>query len=139
MTVIEFLKQYGIEQHKADRLLAEYNKERELIDSIKSPLGSDGEPHDSGTSRRTEDAAIRLSDKLYEYEAAKVDAIEKRQLVFNAIVDIPGIEGDVLYERYINLKSWPEVIKTIHCSKRAVFYYHSRALKKVKVCTTLHF
>lgn len=139
MTAIDFLRQYEVEKNKADRLLAEYNKERELIDAVKSPLGSDGEPRGSGTSRRTEDAAIRLSDKLYEYEVAQLNAIEKRQIVFNAIVDIPGIEGDVLLERYINLKSWPEVIEAVHCSRRAVFYYHRRGLKKIKVCTTLHF
>lgn len=139
MTVIEFLRQYEIQQRKADRLEAEYNEEREMVDSLKSPLGSDGEPHGSGISKRVEDAAVRLADKLFAYEMAKIDAIEKRQIVFNAIIDVPGVEGDVLFERYVNLRSWNNVMKTVHCSRRALFYYHKKGLKKVKVCTHLHF
>lgn len=138
MTPIEFLRQYGIEQRKADRLLAEYNKEREQIDAIKSPLASDGEPHGSGISKKVEDAAVRLADKLLDYEMARLDALETRQIIFDAINAVPGIEGDVLFERYVNLKSWDSVMKSVHCSRRAVFYYHRQGLKKIKVCTLLH-
>ena len=129
MTAKEFLRQYEYADKKAKRLQAEYERELELIDSVRSTLGGDGMPHGSGISRRTEDAAIRLSEKAEKWKDAQTDAIHKRQLVFDAIHDIDGVEGDVLYQKYINYEqTWEEIAQALHYSVRGIQYAHGRAL-----------
>ena len=132
MTAKEYLKQYEYADKKAKRLQAEYEREMELIDSVRSTLGGDGMPHGSGISRRTEDAAIRLSEKAEKWKDAQTDAIHKRQLVFDAIHDIDGVEGDVLYQKYINYEqTWEEIAQVLHYSVRGIQYAHGRALLTV--------
>ena len=129
MTAKEYLKQYEYADKRAKRLQAEYERELELIDSVRSTLGGDGMPHGSGISRRTEDAAIRLSEKAEKWKDAQTDAIHKRQLVFDAIHDIDGVEGDVLYQKYINYdQTWEEIAQALHYSVRGIQYAHGRAL-----------
>ena len=129
MKAKDFLKQYEYADKKAKRLQAEYERELELIDSVRSTLGGDGMPHGSGISRRTEDAAIRLSEKAEKWKDAQTDAIHKRQLVFDAIHDIDGVEGDVLYQKYINYEqTWEEIAQALHYSVRGIQYAHDRAL-----------
>ena len=129
MKAKDFLKQYEYADKKAKRLQAEYERELELIDSVRSTLGGDGMPHGSGISRRTEDAAIRLSEKAEKWKVAQTDAIHKRQLVFDAIHDIDGVEGDVLYQKYINYgQTWEEIAQALHYSVRGIQYAHGRAL-----------
>ena len=129
MKAKEFLRQYEYADKKAKRLQAEYERELELIDSVRSTLGGDGMPHGTGVSRRTEDAAIRLADKAMRWKMAQVEAIEKRQEVFELIHGIKDIEGDVLYEKYINYdKTWDEIAHTLNYSIRGVQYAHGRAL-----------
>lgn len=129
MTAKEFLKQYEDLNRKALRLKHEYETELEKIDAIGSTLSNDaGMPHGSGVSRRTEDKAIRLADKALKWKEAELDAIAKRQEVFEVIYDIKGIEGEVLYERYINLRKWEEICVLVHYSWQGVHKVHRRAL-----------
>ena len=131
MTAKEYLKQYEEAHRRALRCKAEYEAERENIDSVRSTLGGDGMPHGSGISRRAEDRAIRLADKAAKWKEAELDAIEARQNVFEVIYDVNGIEGEVLYEKYINLCSWDEVAHRLDYSLRGVLYAHGRALQIV--------
>ena len=131
MTAKEYLKQYEEAHRRALRCKAEYEAEREKIDSVRSTLGGDGMPHGSGISRKVEDNAIRLSDKAMKWKIAELDAIEKRQEVFEVISSIDGIEGDVLFEKYVNLCSWDEVAHRLSYSLRGVLYAHGRALQIV--------
>jgi hypothetical protein len=128
MTAKQFLRQYEDAQRRALRYKTEYEKEHELIDSVRSTLGGDGMPHGSGISKRVEDQAIRLAEKAMRWKAAELDAIARRQEVFELIDQIPGIEGDVLYERYINMSTWESMAETLHYSVRGVQYAHGRAL-----------
>jgi len=59
---------------------------------------------------------------------AKLDAFRIRQEVVNLIIDIPGIEGKVLYERYINLLTWEQIAEKLFYSYTGIFYAHNRAL-----------
>lgn len=133
MTAKEFLKQYEELNRKALRLKHEYETELEKIDAIGSTLSNDaGMPHGSGVSRRTEDKAIRLADKALKWKEAELDAIAKRQEVFEVIHSVSGIEGEVLYERYINLRHWEEICVLIHYSWVQTHEYHKRALRIVQ-------
>ena len=128
MTAKEFLKQYEYATHRAERLRMEYEKEHELIGSVRSTLGGDGMPHRSGVSKSVEDQAIRLADKAMEWKVAEIDAIRTRQMVFDFIQAIPGIEGAVLNERYVNLLTWEQVAQTLHYSTAGVYKIWKRAM-----------
>lgn len=132
MTAKEYLKQYEEYDRRAKRYQAEYEREAELIDAIRSPSGSDGMPHGNGISRTTEDKAIRLSEKRMRWVSAELDAIEKRQEIFETVQKVSGIEGDILYERYVNLHKWEEVCVLVHMSWHGTHQAHRRALMIVE-------
>lgn len=133
MTAEEYLKQYRELNRKAQRYKAEYQTELEKIDAIGSTLaGEPGMPHGTGISRKTEDKAIRLADKATKWITAELEAIEKRQEIFELIHDIDGIEGDILYERYINLLTWEQIAERLYYSDSGLYYAHQRALAIVE-------
>ena len=140
MTAKEFLKQYEYKAKQAERLREVYQTQQEKIDAIGSTLSNDaGMPHGTGISRKTEDRAIRLADKAMRWKEAELDAIEKRQEVFNVVIQIPGIEGDVLYHKYIKLMKWEEIALELHYSVRGIWYAHGRALRMVEeIITPFH-
>lgn len=130
MTAKEFLKRYEEADRKARQHEAEYRRECDLIGSLSVKM--DGMPHGSGISKPTEEAALRLSDKALEWRMAQIDAIRARQEVYELIYKIPGIEGRVLYERYVALHKWEEVCILLHYSWRGVHKVHRRALELVE-------
>ena len=138
MTAKEFLQQYGEAVRIAERIKTEYDQEQDLIDSVRSALGGDGTPHGGGISKATENKAIKLADKALELKDAELEAISIRQKVFDVIRTVPGEKGDVLYERYINLKSWDDVADSVGYSKRHARNLHDEALGVVNHFLLLH-
>ena len=126
------MKQYEYAQKKADRLREEYETELMKVDAVRSLSDNDGMPHGSNISKPTEDKAIRLADKALRWKQAELDAIEIRQEVFDTIWDIPDVEGDVLYERYIHLRKWEEICVQLHYSWHGIHSAHRRALNIVE-------
>lgn len=130
MTAKQFLKQYEYANRRALRLKTEYERETELIDSVRSTLGGDGMPHGSGVSKTVEDRAIRLADKAAKWKMAEIDALHIRQEVFDIVNRISGIEGELLYNRYILCMTWEKVAEA--CDKSEKWCrtgLHSRALQ----------
>lgn len=138
MTAKEFLQQYGEAVRIAEMVKTEYDQEQDLIDSVRSALGGDGTPHGGGISKATENKAIKLADKALELKDAELEAISIRQKVFDVIRTVPGEKGDVLYERYINLKSWDEVADSVGYSKRHTRNLHDEAIDIVQHFLLLH-
>lgn len=138
MTAKEFLQQYGEAVRISEMIKTEYDQEQDLIDSVRSALGGDGTPHGGGISKATENKAIKLSDKALELKDAELEAISIRQKVFDVIRTVPGEKGDVLYERYINLKSWDEVADSVGYSKRHARNLHDEAIDIVQHFLLLH-
>jgi DNA-directed RNA polymerase specialized sigma24 family protein len=132
MRAKEYLRQYEYANRKAERLKAEYEAELELVDSVRSTLGGDGMPHGSGVSKTVEDRAIRLADKAMCWKVAQLDALEKRQEVFELIHSIDGVEGKVLYLRYVDIHKWEEICVLIPMSWTGVHKAHRRALQIVQ-------
>lgn len=130
MTAKEFLRQYEEAERKARQHKAEYERELEMIGSVS--LNMDGMPHGSNISKPTEEAALKLADKALTWKMAEIDAIRIRQMVYDTIHDIQGIEGQVLYERYINLHKWEEICVLLHYSWNGVHKAHKRALRIVE-------
>lgn len=131
MTAKQFLKQYEDANRRALRYKTEYEAEQELIDNVRSTLGGDGMPHGSGVSRKVEDQAIRLNEKLLKWKCAELDAIRVRQEVFEVIQDISGVEGDLLFEKYINLHRWEDICVLLNYSWNGIHKAHRRALRIV--------
>ena len=141
MTIKGYLERYRDADRKAKRLRREYEKEKILIDAIKSPLGGNGLPHGTGISKTVEQRAIRLADKLLEYEEAEIEAIEIRQEIFDMVMSVGGIECDVLYEYYVDYfddsrnkaKTWEDVAEIVHVDPRTVYRIKLRAYKKLSL------
>lgn len=131
MTAKEYLEQYEQAVRQAKRMQNEYERELDLIDSVRSTLGGDGMPHGSGISKRVEDQAIRLADKAAQWKIAQLDALHLAQEVFETISKVPDIDGDILYERYINLHKWADICVLLHISWYSVHDHHRRALRMV--------
>lgn len=132
MNAKEYLRQYEELNKRALRFRHEYETELEKIDAIGSTLAGDGLPHGSGVSRKTEDKAIRLADKALKWKDAELSAISKRQEIFEVICSIEGVEGEILYQRYINLHKWEEICVLVHYSWHGVHAAHRRALGAVE-------
>lgn len=132
MTAKEFLKQYEYADRKVRRLETEYHDELIMVDAIRSASDNDGLPHGSGISKPTEDKAIRLADRALRLTEARLEAIQIRQEVFDLIDSIDGIEGDVLYQRYIKLHKWEEICVLLHYSWHGIHSAHRRALAVVE-------
>lgn len=128
MKAKEFLKQYKEAMDLVVKYENEYNEAVENIDAIGSTLSGDGQPHGTGISRKTENKAIDLVTAKEKWAQAKLDAFRIRQEVVNLIIDIPSIEGKVLYERYINLLTWEQIAEKLFYSYTGIFYAHNRAL-----------
>ena len=132
MTAKEYLKQYEYAVDRVHRYEEEYENELALIDAVRSVSDNDGMPHGSGISKPTEQKAMRLADKSLRLTEARLEAIRIRQEVFDLIDSIDGIEGDVLYQRYIKLHKWEEVCVLLHYSWQGIHLVHRRALAIVE-------
>jgi DNA-directed RNA polymerase specialized sigma subunit len=131
MKAKKFLKQYEYAKQRAEKCKRTYELEMERIDAIGSTLAGDGTPHGSGISRKTEDKAIRLADKAQQWLDAEEEAQTKLEAIAELVCSIDGIEGQVLYQRYINLLTWEQVAETLCYSLPGVFNVHQRALEIV--------
>lgn len=128
MKVTEYLEQYEYALYAAQRARKTYELEMERIDAIGSTLSGDGTPHGSGISRKTESKAIRLADKATKWLEAEEQAQIKMEEIANFINDIPGIEGVVLYQRYIELLGWKEIAENLIYTESGIFKVRERAL-----------
>lgn len=132
MTAKEYLQQYGDAEEIAQRLKTQYDKEAEFLDSIRSPLGGDGQPRGRSGTNPIEAKAIKLAEKLTEYQEAEFEAIRIKHRILKTVNKVPGPVGAVLYERYINLRSWRKVAETLHYSERHCYNLHDSGLEIVK-------
>lgn len=128
MKAKDFLKQYEYALYAAQRARKTYELEMERIDAIGSTLSGDGTPHGSGISRKTESKAIHLADKATKWLEAEEEAQIKMEEIANFINDIPGIEGVVLYQRYIELLGWKEIAENLIYTESGIFKVRERAL-----------
>ena len=132
MTAKEYLKQYERAVKRAQRYRQQYEEESALIDAVRSLSDNDGMPHGSGVSKPTEEKAIRLADRRMRLIRAELEAIRIKQDLFDFIDGIEGIEGDVLYHRYIRLLKWEEICLIVHYSWPNTMRIHRRALDIVQ-------
>lgn len=130
MKATEFLEQYEYALYAANRARKTYELEMERIDAIGSTLSGEPDmPHGTGISRKTEDKAIKLADKAEAWLNAEEAAQIKMEEVTNFINKIPGIEGVVLYQRYVQLLGWREIAANLIYTESGIFKVRERALE----------
>lgn len=138
MTAIEYLEQYKEATKLVMRAQEEYNKEMEMIDTIRSPLGGDGMPRSGEISKKVEADAIRLEEKARELLAVEIPALRIRQHIVETIQKVPGPAADVLMERYVNLtengrmQTWRSVAEAIGYSEENVYKLRKKGLAEVE-------
>ena len=130
MTAKEFLKQYEQADRKVKRLVREYEEERLMIDAVRSLSDNDGLPHGNGINKPVEDRAVRLADKAAALADARLEAVEIRQAVYDVIEMVGGREADVLFYRYVMLKTWREIEETLFYSWTKIRSLHQSGLEK---------
>lgn len=128
MTAKEYLRQYARAKTRAEIFKTEYEKEKNLIDTIRAAGSGDGTPSSGRISSPTEQKAIRLANKLTDYQNAELEALELKREILWTIGLLQGDCATVLYERYINLKSWQEVADEIGYSLRQTHRFHQEGL-----------
>lgn len=120
MTAEYYLNQYRRAVEREARCQSEYEKELLLIDAVRSLSDNDGMPHGSGTSKPTEDKAIRLADAHKKLADAKLEALRIRHDLFDEICKVPGAKGDVMIGYYIDLMEPDELAEVMNYSIRHV-------------------
>ena len=130
MTAKEYLRQYEELTKRAELLRAEYEEEKENIDTIRSSVG-DGTPHGGSISKQVEIRALKLIDKALDLKQAELDAIQRRQEIFEFVQAIPGVKGRILYWRYVKLiKDWNLIANKVGYSWRHTLRLHGEILRE---------
>ena len=131
MTGREYLEQYKHKEILLLRIKEEYRSERDQIDSIRSALDNSGVPSGQ-VSKQVEARAVRLAEKADRLKKAEVEALATRQKVYDTIAMVEGVKGQVLYERYINLKKWEDVADAVCYEERQARRIHDEAVRIVE-------
>ena len=132
MTAKEYLRQYREAERAVQAIRAEYLEQMEQIDNIRSSLGGDGLPRSGDIYKKVEAQAVRLAEKAEELLQAEADALAIRQKVFRTVQRVPGDPGDVLRERYVNLRKWEDVADALGYTERNCRYLHDKGLEIVE-------
>lgn len=137
ITAKQYLKRYEEAERRARRCKREYEEECERINSISASVG-DGTPHGGAISKKTEAQALRLIDKALVWKQAELDAIQIRQEIFEVINSVPGEKGDILYWRYVKLRTWEDIAQIVGYSLRHTTKLHGSALKDLNMTLNAH-
>ena len=132
MTAEKYLRQYEWAVNTIRRCEREYEEERIMIDSVRSPSDNDGMPHGSGISKPVEQRVERMNAKLDRLATARLEAVRIRQEIFDTIMCIGGLEADVLIERYVYLRKWEDVCLAVNYTWPTVRLAWHRGLDKVQ-------
>lgn len=132
MTAEKYLRQYEWAVNTIRRCEREYEEERLMIDSVRSPSDNDGMPHGSGISKPVEQRVERMNAKLDRLATARLEAVRIRQEIFDTIMCISGLEADVLIERYVYLRKWEDVCLAVNYTWPTVRLAWHRGLDKVQ-------
>lgn len=137
MNAEKFLEQYEKVNHDVRVIEDEIDEMVNDYVSVKSTSDIDGLPHGTRTSDPTANAAIRLSimmnDKRQEYADKILERVNIRALVFNAIMQIGGVEQEALYAKYILLKDEQGIMDYIHYERSMSYEYIRRGIIKLQV------
>ena len=126
------MEQYKEAERIVQRIRAEYMEQMAQVDSIRSALGGDGLPRSGDISKKVEAQAVRLAEKAEQLLQAEADALAIRQQVFRTVQKVQGDPGDVLHERYVNLRKWEDIADILGYTERNCHYLHDKGIEAVE-------
>ena len=132
MTPKEYLQQYRDAVRKAAAAQDHLDELRSMATRITPNYGGEGGgTHQTGDKlgaavARIMDAESRVSDEIEMLEATEREVIK----TINGVQD--GTLSKLLYERYINGKTWEQIAVLMNYTYRRVTQLHGKALNAVK-------
>ena len=127
----EYLNQYRNANRKY-RLLLEQERGLRLEMQGAKPVEYSDMPIGSGQIDLST-AMAKLDELLSKIEKKKLEMLNIRMDIENRIADVQdGLQGRVLYLRYICLMNWEDICVEIDYSWRQTHRLHSEALKNLK-------
>lgn len=127
----QYMDKYRDAVRRVRQCEEQYDREALLVDSIRSASDNDGMPHGNSIGRPTEEKAIKLADKGLDIHDARMKALRIQREIFEVAYSVGGVEGDVLIERYINLKDWADIFPLVNYSESQTHRYHLCGLDRV--------
>jgi len=135
-TVKEYLRSYGKVVKEMRKIENELNYLREEYDAIRSSSDNDGMPHGTSIGSPTESKAIKVVDLMNknkeDYESMRKQRTERRDKVFRLIMMTEGLEQEILYSRYIQLKTFRVIAEELKISERHCARVHGNALQSLR-------
>ena len=127
----EYMDKYGDACRRVRQCEEQLERENLTVDAVRSTSDNDGMPHGNNVGKPTEEKAIRLVDKGIDLLEARREAKRIQREIFEVAYRIGGVESDVLIERYIKLKDWPEIFPVVQYCESQTHRYHRSGLDKV--------
>lgn len=127
-----YLKKYEYAEKALRKYEAEIQQLRNSYDQIKSTSDNDGMPHGTAIGSPTENKAIKVTDKILDYTDRIFETQAIKLEIFEVIIQLNGIEQDVLYERYIKLMKWESICQKYNYSWNGIHKIHRRGLSVIK-------
>lgn len=127
----EYLNQYRNANRKY-RLLLEQERGLRLEMQGAKPVEYSDMPKGSGQTDLST-AMAKLDELLSKIEKKKLEMLDIRMDIESRIADMQdGLQGRVLYLRYICLMNWEDICVEIEYSWKQTHRLHSKALKNLK-------
>lgn len=131
-----FLKQYANAKIKLGILEQELDIVVEDMIPVKSTSDLDGMPRGTQKSDPTSEIVIRIQEELVDRRLKiaeqRLEAVKKREAVFNAIMLLEGTEQAALYAKYILLYDEVSICNYIKYEKTQTHEYINRGIKSIQ-------
>ena len=129
MTVKEYLNQIRAMNDDVNRMI----QQKENLQGVLYCIGSPGTGEKVQTSKsvgsRHEDLFAKISEKEEQINKSIDDLVSLKWKISEQINELPNVVHiSVLYERYINLKSWNKIADELGYNTRYLFHVHGNAL-----------
>lgn len=125
MNTQTYLEQYDIARRKIAILRKEYEEENNMLESIFSSSYYD---------RQFIDDSV-IKSKVY---VRKLKDLEQQQQricdeIKDVIERIPGVKGEILYQRYIDCDTWEHIADNLYYSVKTIYRLHKQALEELQI------
>lgn len=125
MTAKEYLMQYRNAMRRAKAIADHIDDLRAVCEQLKTEDG-----HKVELSKAV--AEMVDTQNRAKAEVDRLNALEKE--IVQTVREVPEPYSTLLYERYINGKTWEQIAVDMHYSYRGITKMHGRALNAVKEC-----
>lgn len=128
MTAKEYLGQLKTLARNIDILYENIERDRARLESVTISLKPD-KVQTSVSGDKFGDAIARLADKDLQRRDMVVIYEGMRDRIIDQIMEVPSLQGTLLYEHYVKFKPWHVIAAELHYSESHVYNQHLLALQ----------